>query len=169
MARRFDTEDIFRALIAFVKVKINPKLAEIRTEKGITTAELKDVNTEDDAFVFLTMNDGTPNRDVWVLITQADNSASGIGPSTAKTESIAISIIFSYQNNLISGYNALRYRRALREIFEDDWDRLKPHLKMIVKEDDIFPVFEADPSEDEEKMVLASLGAGVTIDFNFAT
>jgi len=169
MAKVFDTEDLFNKVIAFVKAKINTKIGDIRTEKGIDAADWKDVATQDDAFVFLTMNETTVNRDVWVFITQNPPTTAGIGPTSAKKEFISISIIFSYQNNSISGFNALRYRRALREIFEDGWDKIMPFGKIKISDDEIFPVFEGDPSDDEAKMTLVSLGAGVTIEVNWAT
>jgi len=159
----FGTEELVNSIISFVRTNINTKLAEIRTKKSLTTDDLKDVSDTDDAHLFMTMNETNPNRDVWVFYDLETPTAEGLGPVTAQNETLNVSIIFHYQNDITNGFKALRYRKALRELFEKDYCKVNRFVKITIAENEVFPVLESDPAGGEEATVLVGLGAGVKV------
>lgn len=137
---KVDVEFVFERIKAFLKEKLNAKLAEIDAEKadGITLASIPE-----EAYFFEYLGTEVANFDPFVLYGVADMPVSGAspGPGTVVRVIASISVILTDDgNDLFIVNRLLRYQRALKEIFEKGWNSVSGSLKFDVSSVAPFPL-----------------------------
>ena len=118
---KFDVECFVDNLEIFLKDKLNPQIALIDAEKnsGWTTSPVNEK-----AYVFQSLDNLPVNFDPILFYGIAQIPSTGIGPATAKTLIIEISVIVADSNSKTIGKKLLRYQRALEEIFEENFYKI---------------------------------------------
>ena len=130
MAAQYDIERLIDDLVGLVKTNLNTKLTEITIEKG-DSLTLKSVN--DSAYIIQSMNQKIINFDpfIWVIVNNPESD--GIGPHTALTVPVDIVILVKDQNQDQNLYKRMfRYGRALKEVIEDNWEKISFGIKLKV-------------------------------------
>lgn len=122
---RFDTEQVLKAALSVVKLKLNPEITLINAEKGDFT--LDPVN--DKAYYFASMPKGAFNYNPFVVYgflanpttesAQPDNSIKSI---ELYFEIVLVDSGAKDEENII--YKLLRYSRSLEEIFNKNHDKI---------------------------------------------
>lgn len=118
---RFDEEQILANLETVLKANLNTKITAINTEKNdsITLAAI-----DNNAYV-MDVDDKQVNYNPYIIYMIADQTSEACGPVTAQTLTINIAMIHSDNGmdlNIVK--RMLRYRRALREVIEDNFQKI---------------------------------------------
>ena len=150
MGVKYDNEQFARDVEALLKAELNTKIGEINTEK----ADSITIGTVDDAaYVFQSMNDSIMNYDPWLFFgEEPPSTAEGIGPVTSRAINMDVVIVIQYGNDLDTGYKLLRYRRALREVFEENYDKINNRNKVTIS--DIGPIPFAGINEEHPMVAI---------------
>lgn len=132
MARKYDIEDLFADLDAFLKANVNTQIQAIDTEKGaLATGALKTIDSA--AFFAQSLNLATAAYDPFLAYGLIDQAEDSIGPATADILPIQVVIVVADagQDPLILK-RMFRYQRALKEIFTANWDKVRPSIKIEI-------------------------------------
>lgn len=118
MAAKYDVESLITDIQSVLSSNLNTKLSTIDTEKndGMT------LTTVASAAYFLDMDDKAANFNPIVLIGESENIGEGIGPATSEKVTIQVALILNDNGtdlNIVK--RMLRYRRALKEVIEDNF------------------------------------------------
>lgn len=131
---KYDTETLMKEVLSIMTTNLNTKIASIEAEKiaaGFPTTGLKPVDATIGA-------DGTPNgyfEQTWsdkilnidpaIFYGIEETAATGIGPMTEQRFKLFVEVVLvdSGQDDLTKN-RVHRYARALKEIFEENYDRL---------------------------------------------
>lgn len=129
----YDSEDLMTDVLALMQSKLNAKIASVEAEKiakGLPDTGLQPIA----ATGYFEQNWGDKNLNInpaiWYGIEQV--LSEGIGPATAVTYRIFVDILL-----IDSGMDTLtknrihRYSRALKEVFEENWDRVFKQANVI--------------------------------------
>lgn len=118
---KIDIEYYLDQVESFVKANLNNKLSEIDTEKndGIT---LKPIN--DKAVVFQTLNAFPVNFDPVLFYGIDSVQGESIESANEETYQIEISIILADKADKATEKKLLRYHRALKEIFQENYFKI---------------------------------------------
>ena len=115
---KFDEELILSNLETILKANLNTKIGTINTEKGdsITLATIND-----NAYI-MDVDDKEVNYNPYIIYMIADQTSESNGPVTSENLIINIALINS-DNGMDKSIvkRMLRYRRALREVIEDNF------------------------------------------------
>lgn len=119
MSYLYDVEDLTDDIKALMVANLNTKIAAINAEKADSIV-LKTI--DDAAYIFQSLDERVMNYDPFVFYgLGASVESEGIGPAGSKMLPIDVAIISFDLNNPDIGKRALRYNRALEEIFLDKW------------------------------------------------
>ena len=129
-------EDFLNCSIALVKEKINTKLAEIDTERGDFT--LKPIDLEN-GIVFQSLNNLPVNFDPILFYGIDQISTDSIESASGETWEVEFSIILSDPQDRTADKRILRYQRALKEIFLNDYVKIN-NMRQKVKVKSLNPV-----------------------------
>lgn len=126
---RYDEESLFAEIEALLVSKLNTKLAAIDTEKddGITTPTVKS-----QAYFLHTLNDACANFDPFIVMGENSNGPVVSGPYTAEVMTIGITVIIADNGRNNLDKMLFRYRRALKEVFEENYQLVNNGNKMTV-------------------------------------
>jgi hypothetical protein len=146
-----DQETVCDAVKAYLASKLTAKLAEIDAEKndGITLAPI-----EDGAYFFEWLGNAEVNYPAFVLYGVGDPEAvSRSGQVVAQKFSMTVAIVVTDSGNDTNIIRRLlRYRRALKEIFESGWNAVRNSLKFEVTELAPYP-FRLLGKETDDKII----------------
>jgi hypothetical protein len=130
----YDLESLLTDVETVLKNNLNTKLASIDTEKndGIT---LRTVNSN--AYHLQTMDQKNANFNPLILYGVDDNDAQPIGPANAHSYNISVVLVLA-DNGSDAAFNVikrlLRYQRAIKEVFQDNWTILNKATRLKVSE-----------------------------------
>lgn len=122
---KYDAESLMSDVRALLVAKLNTKIAAIEAEKiaaGFPATGITAVDTSAGYFE-QSWSDAILNINPALFFGIEEISAEGVGPATGETFHIWVDILV-----LDNGQDALtknrvhRYSRALREVFEENWD-----------------------------------------------
>ena len=128
---KFDLENMVDEVVALVKAQLNTKIAEINAEKAdsVTLATI-----EATAYSVLSLNNGIMNFDPFVVVYVEDIESQGIGPGTADFITLPVIVVAADMGTDTEIYKRmLRYMRALKEIFEENFQRIEPGNNLIIE------------------------------------
>ncbi len=122
MAVQYDVESLITDIETLLKNNLNTKLSAIDTEKNDSIV-LKQVNS---SAYFWDLNSSAVNYDPAILIVESDNESEGLGPATKQVITLNVTIIVADKyTDLFIVKRMHRYRRALREVIETNFQRLR--------------------------------------------
>jgi hypothetical protein len=127
---RYDAESLLSDIETFLKANLNTKISAITTEKndGIT---LRTVDSG--AYFFQVLDDKIANFNPIVVYGLTDWQSDGIGPANAEKVAIEIAIILTDDSQDANiGKKMLRYHRALTELFNENWAKIRSSLKLKI-------------------------------------
>lgn len=124
----YDVENFATDIETILKANLNTKITEINTEKGDFEAELID----DASYIFQTMNEEGAAFDPFLFWGEAENISKSNGPDTAEEVTFDVLIIKEWGNDSNTSNKLFRWRRALKEIFEKNWDQVNKRMKITV-------------------------------------
>lgn len=128
---RYDIENFLSDLVATCKAKLNTKIADINAEKGdaITVATVPD-----EAYFFQALNKAkAAPYPVFMFYGLEDPETDGLGPYTSESYEIYfIVVVKDTAENEIYLTKLLRYARALKEIFEQNFSKNPWGIKLKV-------------------------------------
>jgi hypothetical protein len=156
---KVDAELFLSRIEALLKADLNSKIEAITTEKG-DSLELQPIQSE--AFFFQTLGERAVNYNPFVLYAIVDGQDEGMGPMTRENwvAEVVILVVDGGQDGAI-GKRILRYRRALKEVFQDNWDKIGFGLKLRVKS--LSPVsLQLANSDETYKMVGVQIEADMS-------
>ena len=129
-------EDFLNCSIALVKEQINAKLAEIDAERGDFTLKPIDL---DNGIVFQSLNNLPVNFDpiLFYGIDQVDSDS--IESAQGETWDLEFSIILADPQDRTADKRILRYQRALKEIFSENYIKIN-NMRQKVRVKSLNPV-----------------------------
>jgi len=118
---KFDIETLEADLLALVKLKLPAKIAEITAEKADSIA----LDVPGNSQYFNSTDDEVDNRKLSVQYGIIENDPASISSNTAENGSYIFLVYLSEINNKpgILRKKLFRYIRALKEVFEENFDR----------------------------------------------
>jgi len=124
MASRYDIEDLLGDILALLQSKLNARIASIEAEKiaaGKPDTGLKPIDSS--AYFEQSWSDKMLNITPAIFYGIEEDESVGAGPATVQTVTLWVDVVIvdSGMDNLTKN-RILRYSRALREIFEENWD-----------------------------------------------
>jgi hypothetical protein len=128
---KYDLESLFADIDACLKANLTTKLAAIDTEKGDGIV-LKTVNSS--AYFAQTLNMGIGAYDPYLVYGVIDQAPDGIGPATADRITMQVVLVIAdpgQDPDILK--RVLRYQRALRELFEQNWEKMRKGVKLRIE------------------------------------
>lgn len=128
---KYDVEILEADLLALVKANLPAKLTEITAEK----ADSITLPAPTDAQYFNSTDDQVDNRTLSVRYGLEDPRPNSIASNTAE-DNIYLFLVYLNEKNHLPGVvrkKLFRYTRALKEIFEENFDRLTFVSKMTIQ------------------------------------
>lgn len=156
---KVDIEVICIAVEAFMKARLNTKLAEIDAEKndGLTCLTVPDA-----AYVFEYWGEEVSNFNPVVLYGFGGMDAvDGVGPGVIDLVRLQVGVVLNDNGAPDLVRRLLRYQRALKEIFTKDWDKVYGAVKFRVSGTEPFPL-QLLHRQAPDRMI------GVTLEFSIA-
>lgn len=158
MAVRHDFEEILESVKTLIVNKFNTKLLAIEADKndGIT---LPPVNAN--AYFLQSLDESIANFDPFIAYGVSNIDAVSLGPQSS--EKIFIEVVIILADNGRNDINKImfRYSRALKEIFEENWQIHDSSTKINVNRSTVVP-YEALDSSATYKAI------GIEIEVNLA-
>lgn len=152
MANKYDAENLLADIKALLVANLNAAIAAVEAEKvsqGLPVTNLLPVDTTSGYFV---QSWGLRNLNqspaIWYGVEELKTE--GIGPYTKETYKIFVELVLidTMQDALVN-FRTLRYSRALRDVFEKNYDQL-PSASQI-KIETVHPIsFKLDNDSSEE-------------------
>lgn len=118
----YDIERFLTDMQACLAANLNPKLSAIDTEKGDFTL----AQVAADAYFLQDLSDGTPKSNPFVIYGEVDEPVSeSLGPTSSTKYTVGVEVVLadSGGDSKIK-LRMLRYRRALTEVIQENWDRI---------------------------------------------
>lgn len=137
MARKYDIEDLASDLEAVMKNFLNPKLASLDAEKadGMTLSPV-DAN----AYFFASLDGKEASYNPFIVYGIDDIATDANGSATANTITFNLALVLTDEGLDLQIVNRmLRYQRALREIFEENWSQSRNGIKLKIQS--LVPVY----------------------------
>lgn len=155
---KIDIELLLDQVKSVMKDNLNTKLTEVSNDKddGIELAILKD-----GAYFLQTLDDGIANYDPYIAYGVTDIQTVSIGPQSA--DKIFVSIVLVLADNGVTDLikRLFRYQRALKEIFEENWQFHNTSSKINVNSSTVVPLESLDSSAQYKAI-------GIDIELNLA-
>jgi len=127
----YDWESLGADIETVMTDNLNTKLTAITTEKG-DSLSLKSVGAS--AYFFQSLDNTVVSYDPYIFYAIESVDAEGVGPAVA--EDILVSIWLVLQDpkeDLSTHKRMLRYARALKEIFLENWDSNSKRGKIMIE------------------------------------
>jgi len=128
---KFDIESLLAEIETFMKDNLNTKLLAIDAEKndGIV---LKPVDST--AYFFQTLNEKVVNLNPFIFYGVDDIDTVSDGPGTLEDITIGVILVLAddAEDDTVAR-RMLRYNRALKELFADNFDKTTNKVKLSVK------------------------------------
>ena len=155
---RHDFEEILDSVKTIMVDNFNTKLSAITTDKGDSIV-LPTVSNS--AYFLQSLDESIANFDPFVAYGMEDIESVSLGPHTA--EKMFISVVVVLADNGRNDINRImfRYSRALKEIFEENWQIHESSTKINVNRSTVVP-FESLDSSATYKAI------GIEIEVNLA-
>ena len=155
---KIDFESILESVKQIMVNNLNTKLLSIATEKG-DSITLPPVVAN--AYFMQSMDEEAANFDPFIVYGIEDIQTTSIGPQSS--EQIFISTVVLLSDNGRNNINTImfRYSRALKEIFEENWQIDESSSKININRSTVVP-FEALDSSATYKAI------GIEIEINLA-
>jgi hypothetical protein len=118
MSKKYDIESFLTDLKSNLQAGLNDKLTSITDEKA-DGLDLKPVDAS--AYFLQTMNEKIANFDPFIFYGIEGSQTEGLGPVSAIKWTINVALILIEQTDLQIVARLLRYQRAMRELFEEQW------------------------------------------------
>jgi hypothetical protein len=136
-------ETVAEQLKAILVADFNNKLTEISTEKG-DSVELPSV--DDEAYAFQTMDNKVINYDPFICYGVED--VENISNQQSSAEDVTYSAVIVLGDNGRQDINRimLRYSRALKEVFEANWQNYNTGTNIEVSRSTVIPLEALDSS-----------------------
>lgn len=150
MGKKIDFESVAASVASILQANLAAKCAEINADKndGLNISDIPAA-----AYFFQTFNDKILNSPVAILYGFQGIRATPVGPETANALTIFIDLfILDNGQDDKTVARVLRYSRALREIFEKNWDKLAGGSKILI-ETSIPVAFKDDTNSSTEYKV----------------
>ena len=146
---KHDFEEILDSVKSIVSDKFNAKLTSITTEKGDSLI-LPPVDAN--AYFLQSLDEAAANFDPFIAYGIENIESTSLGPHTA--ERITMSVVIVLADNGRNDINRImfRYSRALKEIFEENWQIHNSSSKINVNRSTVVP-FEALDSSATYKAI----------------
>lgn len=131
MATQYDLENLASDLEAVMKNFLNTKLASLDAEKadGMSLLPL-----DNQAYFFATLDGKEANFNPFIVYGIDDIATDSVGPTTANTVTFNFAIVLIDEGMDLAIVNRmLRYQRALREIFEENWSQSRNGIKLKIQ------------------------------------
>lgn len=128
---KYDVERFCADLKTILAASLNTKISEINSEKNdSTTLAAVDSN----AYFFQELNGRATNFDPFVLYSVEEIQSEGTGPTTSITPTVHVVLVLADggQDTESVAVRMLRYQRALREVFEENWTSNKYGVKLRI-------------------------------------
>ena len=156
----YDIEEILDNVASFLQSNLNTRLGEIDTEKG-DGITLKTVSN--DAYFLQTLNINAVNLDPFILYGVDSEEADGVGPATGRRVTIMVVLtMIDHGDDADIVRRLFRYRRSMRELFEENYNRVDKRVKFEVKTLEPVGPFKMVNSTEDFRAV------GVGLEFSFA-
>ncbi len=155
---RFDFEDILESVKQIIVNNFNTKLTALTTDKGDGIV-LPPVNAN--AYFLQSLDESIANFDPFITYGLEDIESVSLGPKTSEKFFISVVIVLSDRGRTDINKIMFRYSRALKEIFEENWQINDYGSKINVTRSTVVP-FEALDSSASYKAV------GIEIEINIA-
>lgn len=128
---RYDIESIMNEVKAVMTTSLNTRLASIDSEKA-DAITLKAVSLS--SYYHQELNGGTINTNPFVFygISDIQGEASINGSTSTELTIFAILVLTDEGQDLAIANRMLRYQRALREIFEDNFELPESRVKLSI-------------------------------------
>lgn len=131
MAAKYDWESLAADIETILKNNLNTKITALDAEKA-DTITLDQVNSS--AYFFQTMNDSIANFNPFIFYGIDNIESEGIPSASSDEIEIAVWLVLDDDaNDLLIANRMLRYTRALKEVFEDNWNETRNRSKIVVK------------------------------------
>jgi hypothetical protein len=133
---RYDIEQFVDDAVVLIKAKLAAKLTQIYDEKVTLNSDIPLPMVDDSAFYLHTWNDKILNENLALFIAIENVKATGEGPFSKEEYSVAVEVSMTRDPNSIGNVNpikVLRYSRALKEIFEENWTNLPNATKTKIE------------------------------------
>lgn len=122
MARKYDVEDLIDGLDTILKASLNTKIAALNAEKN-DSITLADIPNEAYFFQDLKLQD-VQAYDNFLLYGLGEPKIEAQGPYTAEIERLFyVIVVKDTAENSVYLKKLLRYRRILKEIFEENFTK----------------------------------------------
>lgn len=133
-----DLESVVDAVIAFLKLNLNTRLTEITTEKGDSLT----LTPVPDAAYFLDYIGKEVNFNPFVVVGIEDPEVlDTAGAATLMRYGISVAIIIDDTGGDTEiARRLLRYQRAIRDVFERNWNSVADSIKFEVKSEAPHPI-----------------------------
>lgn len=122
----YDIEDLVQDIETLLRAKLNAQVVLVEAEKvaaGRVASGIQPV--ADTAYFQYGWNEKSLNVSPAVGIFVAKSAGIGEGPFTKTEYSIEVGVVLSgVQNDALSKQKAMRYARALKEVFEKNWGKI---------------------------------------------
>lgn len=130
MAIKYDVEDLLADIQGLMADNLNTKIAAVDADKS-SSLSLKTVNAS--AYFLQTLNDKATNYDPFIIYGVDDVEADGRGPCTIERIKMSVVLVLADNGQDINiAKRMFRYRRALLEIFQDNWFLVNNSIKLRV-------------------------------------
>lgn len=158
MALRHDFEQILDEVKAIMIANFNTKLTQITTDKGDSIV-LPPVDT--DAYFLQSLDEEAVNFDPFVAYGIEDIESNSNGHLTSEKIFITVAVVLVDNGRNDINRIMFRYSRALKEIFEENWQNHNTSTKINVNRSTVVP-FQALDSSATYKAI------GIEIEVNLA-
>lgn len=128
---KYDTERFLEDIKAILTSKLNAKFLEIDTEKA-DTITLKPVGST--SYFLQGLNERAANLDPFVVYGYEPGDTKSIGSSSAQDILVSVVIVVSDHGSDLMNTQMLRYARALKEVFEENWQMVEFSTKLRINE-----------------------------------
>lgn len=130
MPKSYDVEDLVQDVENFVKPRLNAEIALVESEKvsaGRPASGIQDI--PDEAYYQFGWTNEVLNRDVGLIISPDIVASEGHGAFTKLTVEVDIAVVITgTQNDPFANQKALRYAKALKQVFEKNWGKVAPGI-----------------------------------------
>ena len=120
MANKYDIEDFLSEIETFIKARINPKLLEIDAIKAdsITLGPI-----DDDAYTQQSLDNHVVNHNPFLWYGISEFVAESVQDQVSEALMVFVFVVLADPKDGTIVPLFWRYQRALKEIFEEGWDK----------------------------------------------
>lgn len=157
MGKKLDIECFLDQTLAFLRANLNDKIAAIDLEKNdaITTPPIPD-----EAYIFQSLDEGVQNYDPFIFYGISRVEGEAIDSANSELWSVEITVIKTDSDSKIVTRQLLRYGRALKEIFQENYYKINS-VRQKLRVSSLEPIsFSSQNSSNRFKAI------GVEIEFS---